>query len=91
MAVHVLAKEKDVIELEFEGMDQSLVQLLAEKLSAEKDVEFAGFKVDHPVVGKPRLYVKARKGDPVALIAAKLEEMREEVKDFKQKFLEIVK
>jgi len=91
MAVHVLVQEKDTVELEFEGIDQSLAQLLSEKLNEDRDVEFAAFKVDHPLVGRPRLYLKVKKGDPVKLIESKLEEIRAEVADFKRKFLEIVK
>jgi DNA-directed RNA polymerase subunit L len=91
MAVHVLRKEKDVIELELEDIDQSLAQILAEKLNEDKDVEFAAFKVEHPLIGKPRIYLKTRKGDPAKLIESKLEMIRKEVQEFRQKFLEIVK
>ncbi len=91
MSVRVLINEKNTIELELGDVDQSLAQLLAEKLTAESDVEFAAFKVEHPLIGKPTLYVKTKKGDASKIVAEKLEEIKKEVTEFKSKFAEIVK
>jgi DNA-directed RNA polymerase subunit L len=91
MEVKVVTKEKNVLELEFGGGDQSLAQVLAEKLNQDKDVEFAAYKVDHPIVALPRLIVRTKKGDPTKLVLAKLKEMKKEVTDFRKQFIDIVK
>jgi DNA-directed RNA polymerase subunit L len=91
MDVKILAKEKNVIELEMNGCDQSLAQLLAEKLSDDKDVEFASFKMEHPLVSQPKLYVRTKKGDPGKLVLEKLEELKKELLDFRQQFSDVVK
>lgn len=91
MDVRILIKEKNVLELELEGGDQSLAQLLAEKLNAEKDVDFAAYKVDHPLIALPRLYVRTKKGDPVKLVLEKLKEIKKDVADFKKQFVDISK
>ena len=91
MEVKVITKEKNVLELEFDGADQSLAQVLAQKLNDDKDVEFAAYKLEHPLIAQPRLVVRTKKGDPSKLLLSKLKELKDEVADFKKQFLEIAK
>jgi DNA-directed RNA polymerase subunit L len=91
MEVKVLINEKNTLELEMVGGEQSLAQLLAERLNGEKDVEFASYKVEHPVVGSPKLFVRTKKGEPGKLVLEKLEELKKEVADFRGQFSDIVK
>lgn len=91
MEVKILTNEKNVLEMELKGADQALAQLLAEKLGGEKDVEFASSKVEHPLVGEPKLYVRTKKGDPAKLVLEKLEEIKREVSEFRAQFGDIVK
>lgn len=91
MEVKILTNEKNVLEMELKGADPSLAQLLAEKLGQEKDVEFASSKVEHPLLGEPKLYVRMKKGEPAKLVLEKLEEIKNEVLDFRTQFKDIVK
>jgi DNA-directed RNA polymerase subunit L len=91
MEVKILVNEKNTLEMEFVGADQSLAQLLAEKLNSDKDVEFASYKVEHPLVASPKLILRMKKGDPAKLILEKLAEIKSEVAEFKKQFLDITK
>jgi DNA-directed RNA polymerase subunit L len=91
MEVRILLNEKNTLEMEFVNADQALSQLLAEKLSGEKDVEFAASKVEHPLIASVKLIVKTKKGDPAKLVLEKLDEIKSEVSDFRKKFVEIAK
>lgn len=86
MEVKILLSEKNVLEMELGGADLALGQLLAEKLSAEKDVEFAAAKMEHPLVGSVKLIVKTKKSEPSKLVLEKLDEIKGEVSDFRSKF-----
>ncbi len=91
MVVKILVKEKNVLEIDLGDIDQSLAQLLAEKLSDDKEVEFASYKLEHPVVGTPKIYIRTKKENPEKLVLEKLEEIKKEVTDFKKQFQDIVK
>jgi DNA-directed RNA polymerase subunit L len=91
MEVKVLLNEKNVLELELVGSDQSLSQLISERLNQDKDVEFASFKVEHPLLGSPKLYVRTKKGDASKLVLEKIEEIKNELADFRKQFNEISK
>lgn len=91
MTIKILRKEKDILEIDLGEIDQSIAQRLVEKLTQTKGVEFAACKVQHPVVGTPQLIVKTKGVNAAELIAKKLEEMKEEVSEFRKQFLEISK
>jgi DNA-directed RNA polymerase subunit L len=91
MEVKILSNEKNTLEMELAGADQSLAQLLAEKLSEDKDVEFASFKVEHPLVALPKLLVRTKKGEPAKLVLEKLAEIKSEVAEFRKQFLDITR
>ena len=91
MEIKVLVKEKNTLEMELGGVDQSLAQLLAEKLNDDKDVEFASYKLEHPIVASPKLFVRTKKGDPTKLVLKKLEEVKKELASFREQFADIVK
>ena len=91
MEVKILINEKNTLEMELVGADQSLAQLLADKLTADKDVEFASFKVEHPIAAFPKLLVRTKKGEPAKLVLAKLAEIKSEVIEFRKQFLDIAK
>ncbi|OIO25593.1 hypothetical protein AUJ14_03855 [Candidatus Micrarchaeota archaeon CG1_02_55_22] len=54
----VLNKEKDFLEIQFNGMDEGLANLLVEKLSASK-TDFAAYSLEHPLTGNPIVRIKA--------------------------------
>ncbi len=91
MEAKVLIKEKNTLELELVGMDQSLAQLLAEKLNQDKKVEFAASKMEHPLIGSPKIFVKVKSGDAGKLVLEKLGEIKKEVSEFRKELLDIVK
>ncbi|MFH1785743.1 MAG: RpoL/Rpb11 RNA polymerase subunit family protein [Candidatus Micrarchaeota archaeon] len=91
MDVKVLVNDKNIIELDLGKTDQSLAQLLVEKLNEDSDVEFASYKVEHPITATPKIYLRTKKGDPSKLLLEKLDEIKNEVSDFKKQFLDIVK
>ncbi len=91
MEIKVLVNEKNVIELELAGADQSLAQIIAEKLNKDKDVEFASYKVEHPILGLPTLYVRTKKADASKIVLETLEGIKKELADFKKQFADISK
>ncbi|NYZ77047.1 hypothetical protein H0O02_01905 [Candidatus Micrarchaeota archaeon] len=89
MAIRILQKEKDVLELDLGDIDQSIAQMITEKLNETKGVEFAACKVPHPVIGTPHLIVRTKGANASELVAKKLEEIRKEVEEFRKQFSEI--
>ena len=91
MEVKILVNEKNVVEVDLGDMDQSLAQLLVEKLNEDKDVDFASYKVEHPLTGTPKIFLRTKKGDASKLLLEKLDEVKNEVLDFKKQFSDLVK
>lgn len=86
MEVKILVNEKNTLELELAGADQSIAQLIAMKLNDEKDIDFASYKVDHPLLSPPTLYVRTKKGDPSKLVLSVIASIKKDIEDFKKQF-----
>ena len=92
MKLNFIVKEKNTLEAEVEGFDTSLLNGLVEKLSGMKNVEFVAYKVDHPLVGTPKLIIKTKGSTDAASVAIKaLEELEAEAQEFRKKFSEMLK
>ncbi len=91
MPVKILKQEKNVLEMDLGDVDQSIAQLLVEKLNDANGVEFAAYKVAHPVVGTPCIIVRTKTDDPVRIVTKLLDKIKEEVEEFKKQFSEIAK
>ena len=78
--VNVIEDEGKSFIAELVGADRSLADLIKEKLSENKDVEFSSVEKDHPETGDPRLVVKASK-NPKGLVLKAIESLEDEIKD----------
>lgn len=86
MEINVLNSEKTTFEFEIIGADHTIPELLTSKLSENSSVEFVSYRVDHPLVGKPRVIVKTKSKDALELTLSAIEELKSEIAEFKKSF-----
>ncbi len=83
MKINIRANEPNYIEIEIDGEEHSLPNALREILIEEKDVEFAAYRIDHPTIGKPVLYLRTKSkkaADVLEWAIGKLKKMAGEFK-----------
>lgn len=71
------------------GEDQTLANLIVERLHKDPDVEFASYVLEHPSVAYPKIIVRTKKGDAHAALKKAVDKALEEVSDFKAKIKKI--
>jgi len=82
MKLNIIEDEPKSLIVEFEDTDRGVAELIKGKLQDKADVEFVAVTKTHLEVGKPRLIVKSNK-NPKKLVIDAIEEIRDELKDFK--------
>lgn len=60
MQIKVLERKENEIVLEIDGEGHTLCNLLEAVLLEDDEVEYAGYTIPHPLVGKPILRVRTR-------------------------------
>ncbi|MEM4331370.1 MAG: RpoL/Rpb11 RNA polymerase subunit family protein [Candidatus Anstonellales archaeon] len=80
MTFTLLKVGKEELELELDEADPTLTELLAEKLNEYDNVEFAASRWDHPLVEKPRLYLKVNKGEAMKTLKKAIEDLKKDIK-----------
>lgn len=56
----IIKDEKKELEIEITGESHSLCNALRKVLMEDKNVESAAYVIDHPIIGQPRLHIKAK-------------------------------
>lgn len=64
MEIAVLEEGKHKLIIELKGEDHTLVNALKKELWNDKNVKTAGYTVNHPSIGIPRLVVETTGEDP---------------------------
>lgn len=86
MEINVLAHEKTMLEFEIVGGEYTLPELLTGRLSEDDAVAFVSYKVDHPLVGKPRIIVKTKTKDALELTLSAIEGIKKDISEMKKSF-----
>lgn len=60
--IKIVTESDDSIELEVTGEDPALLDALSELLQESEGVDYAGFRIDHPLTGKMFLIVRTKPG-----------------------------
>ena len=68
MEVRIIAKEKDFIEVEIMGVNETILEPLKQKLLQDENVLQATYQMGHPMLASPRFRVKVKEGKPHAAL-----------------------
>jgi DNA-directed RNA polymerase subunit L len=81
MDVKIVENKKDSLRVEVYGTDHAMMNLIREKLSADKDVEFSTYSEPHPLLDGFVITVKGKK--PEDSLKTAIAAVKKDVKDIK--------
>ena len=87
MELDIIEKKKNTLSILVKDEDHTLCNAIKDELNKASSVKAAGYNVDHPLTGNPKLTVETSSGTPVKSIgdAAKV------MKKNNEKFLKDIK
>jgi len=83
MEVRLLEKGKDTIELEMDGVNETVLHPLKKYLTQDKKVSLATYSLGHPQLEKPKLFVKVSDGKPQAALKRATKALANEYKELR--------
>ena len=84
MELKIISAEEKEVEFEIVGGEYTLAELLTSRLNQKKEVDFASYRIAHPLVANPRIFVRVSSGKALPLITDTLREIAEDVKGFRE-------
>ena len=84
MELKILKKTKTELELELIDENETILNPITHKLSANEDVEYAAFLADHPLANSRRLFIRVKKGDPKKILQQVIKELQTELTKFEK-------
>ncbi len=92
MKIRIIKRGKNDIELELEGEGHTFCNILRRTLFEDEAVEYAGYTIDHPLIGIPRFYVRTNGSEsPEEALIKAAEKIAERSAEFRDEFLRAVK
>ena len=76
MEIEILKSEKDYLEVSIKGEDIGFINAIKELLFEDADVEFAAYRLDHPIVASPVLMVRMKKGNPISAVRTAVKKLK---------------
>ncbi len=68
MQIELLTKEKQELEIQVKGADETLLVPLLNRLLTDKQVDYASYFMGHILLDDPKLYVRTTKGAPKTVL-----------------------
>ncbi|MCS7129705.1 MAG: hypothetical protein NZ919_03615 [Candidatus Caldarchaeum sp.] len=89
--MRVVQEAEDFIVFEVEGQDQSLLGMLTEKINTLEGVQYAGYRLEHPLTGIVSVSVKVdpTKTTPRNAVMKALKDLNELVEKLESKVMEL--
>lgn len=88
MELRTVTEEDSVVEIEVDGEDDTILNVVKEALLADDDVEVATYTRGHPQLDKPKLRVETASGDPLQKIEETVKSLRSEYDDLESDLLD---
>ena len=76
MEIKVIEKEKNKLKLEIIGEDHTFCNALRKELWNDKDVQVAGYNIEHPLVSNPVLTLETEKKDPKKVLESAIKRLK---------------
>jgi DNA-directed RNA polymerase subunit L len=87
MKLKVLKETDNEIRVEVQGEGHTFCNALQDVLLGDKDVEFAGYSIDHPLISEPVIFVRTRRqSNPRDVLIKAAEKLKSRTKEIKQAF-----
>lgn len=92
MELRVVSQEKNELEIEVLGENETLLNPIKQALLADKDVEFAEYIIEHPILSVPKIYVRTKGNTkPETVLKRTIKSLVEEFNSFEDAFLAAAK
>lgn len=91
MKINVLEQEKNKLSIEIIGEDHTFCNSIRKELWNDKDVEIAGYSIEHPLVSSPVLTIETEKKDPKKVLESAVKRLKDRNSDLKEAFKTVSK
>ena len=86
MEINILEEADNKIKVEIKGEDHTFCNALRDELCNNKEVEVAGYNIEHPLVSSPVMIVETKKENPRKSLVKAAENLRKEFQEIQDKF-----
>ncbi len=68
------------------GENHTFCNALKDELAQDENVKFASYKINHPLLGMPQLFVEMKKGEPAKAMQAAAKRLKKNLDKVRDEF-----
>ena len=91
MELKILEEKKNKLIIELKGETHAFCNALKKELWNDKHVKAAGYNIEHPLVGVPKIVVETDGKDPKKTLSDAAERLKKSFGSLKKEFLKSIK
>lgn len=92
MELRVLTNEKNELEIEVLDENETLLNPIKQALLADKDVEFAEYIIEHPILSVPKVFLRTKgSAKPATVLKRTIKAVIKEFDAFEDAFVAAIK
>lgn len=84
MEVKVLKEKAKELEIEVDEKNETILNPLKERLLRYESVSYVECSKEHPLLSRPRIYVRVNEGKPRDIVVKALRDLQKEFKSFRE-------
>ena len=89
MEIEILEEEKNTVKFKIKGERHTILNLLKKELFEDSSVEFAGYRIDHPLIDEVIFSVTTAKKDPKKAVKDAIARIQKQIDDFHEQVKKI--
>jgi len=86
MQINVLEHTKQRLKFELKGEGHTFCNVLRKELWLGKELEIAGYAIEHSLVSQPIFVLESEKHNPISLLTAAVERLQKKTAELQEKF-----
>ena len=83
MEVEILEKKKNMLKFKVKGETHTLCNILRRELMSDNAIEFAGYRVEHPLINEAIFTVRTGRKDPKKAVKDAITRIKKNADSFK--------
>ena len=91
MELKVIERSKTLLKLEVKGEDHTLLNSIRKELWNDKDLNLAGYHLEHPLVSSPVLIIETKGKDAKKVLTNAIDRLKEKNEEAAKQFKALAK
>ncbi len=86
MELKIIEQTEKKLVIDIVGEDHTFCNALKDELAQDENIKFASYRIDHPLLGTPRILIEMKKGEPIKALQGAAKRLKKNLEKIREEF-----